>query len=144
VFTIRRIHSPAIGCVLACALLVSAISGTAAAQSSDVHHYWPGSWVQDGPGTQSAARAQERYYASYGEPQPIDAGTAAARAQERYYSSYREPEPLTLPQPPSPSDDTPWLPIALSIAVGLALVTASATHLRRLRIRRRHAARVTT
>jgi hypothetical protein len=94
--------------------------------------------------TQSAARAQERYYSSYGEPQPIDGATAAARAQERYYSSYGEREPLTLPQSPSPSDDTPWLPIALSIAIALVIVTASATHLRRLRIRRRRAARAAT
>jgi hypothetical protein len=42
--------------------------------------------------TQSAARAQERYYSSYGEP--TDTDTAAARAQERYYSSYREPQPF--------------------------------------------------
>ena len=127
-FTARRIRSLAIGC----ALLVSALSGAAAAQASEV--------------TQSAARAQERYYSSYGEPQPIDIGTATAtaRAQERYYSSYGEPEPLTPPQSPSPSDDTPWLPITLSIAITLVIVTASATHLRRLRIRRRRAARVTT
>ena len=70
------------------------------------------------------------------------AGTAAARAQERYYSSYGDPETLTRPQSPSPSDDTPWLPLALSIAITLVIATASATHLRRLRIRRRRAARV--
>jgi hypothetical protein len=125
----RRIYSPAIGCALAITLLVSAMSGSAIAQSNDP--------------TQSAARTQERYYGSYGEPQPIDAGTAAASAKERYYSSYGEPETLTLPQPPSPSDETPWLPIALSIAITLVVVTASATHLRRLG-RRRRAARVTT
>jgi hypothetical protein len=47
--------------------------------------------------------------------------TAADRAlaQERYYMSYGEPEPLTLPQSPVPSDDTPWLPIALSITAVL-------------------------
>ena len=68
---------------------------------------------------------------------------AAALAQERYYSSYGEPEPLTGARSPQPSDDTPWLPIALSVTVGLAIVAASATLARRLRIRRR-AARVTT
>jgi hypothetical protein len=47
VFTARRSPSAAIGCALACALLVSAISGAAAAQASEV--------------TQSAARAQEHY-----------------------------------------------------------------------------------
>jgi hypothetical protein len=121
-----RIQSLAIGCALACALLVSAIGGVAAARASD------------------AARAQERYYSSYGEPRPIDVGTAAAGAQERYYSSYGKPEPLTPPQSPSPSDDMPWLPIALSIAITLVVATAGATHLRRLRVRRRRAARVTT
>jgi hypothetical protein len=130
VFIARRIHILAIGCVLAYALLGPAISGAAAPQASEV--------------TQSVARAQERYYSSYGEPQPIAPGTAVARAQERYYSSYDEPAPLTPPKSPSPSDDTPWLPIALSIAIALAIVTSSATHLRRLRIRRRRAARVTT
>ena len=92
--------------------------------------------------TQSAARAQERYYSSYGEPRPIDAGTAAARPQERYYSSFGEPEPLT--QSPSPSDYPPLLAIALSIAITLVIVTACATHLRRLRVRRRRAAGVAT
>jgi hypothetical protein len=87
--------------------------------------------------------AQERYYSSYGEPELIDAGTAAEEARERYYSSYGEPESLTVAQSQEPSDDSPWLPIALSIAVALAIVAASATLARRLRIPRR-AARVTT
>ncbi len=50
---------------------------------------------------------------------------AAALAQERYYSSYGEPEPLTVAQSPAPSDDTPWLPIALSVAAALAIVAAA-------------------
>ena len=129
-FTARPIHRSAGGCALACALLVSAISSPAPAQASDV--------------AQSAARAQERYYSSHGEPQPIDLGTAAAKAQERYYSSYEQSEPLTQPQSPSPSDDTPWLPIALSTAITLVIVAAITTHLHRLTIRRRRAARVTT
>jgi hypothetical protein len=128
-FTTRRIDRPAILCALVCALLLPATS-LAAAQSSEDR--------------QAAALAQERYYSSYGEPQPIDAATAAARAQERYYSSYGEPEPLTLPQSPAPSDDTPWLPIALSIVAAAAIVAASTAQLRRLLIRRRHTARVTT
>ena len=127
--TARSIQRPAILCALACALLVSAMSGTAAAQ--------PRAHAQA-----SAALAQERYYSSYGEPSTTDAGTSAL-AQERYYSSYGEPEPLTLPRPSAPSDETPWLPIALSIALALAVVAASATQLRRLRVRRR-AARATT
>ena len=53
----------------------------------------------------------------------------AALAQERYYSSYGAPEPLAPPRSPVASDDTPWLPIALSIAVTLAIVAAGAAHL---------------
>src|SRR5918999_2177826 len=87
--------------------------------------------------TQSArALAQERYYSSIGGRETIDAGASAAPEQERYYSSYGEPEPLSLPHPRVPSDDTPWLAIALSIATALAVVAASATQLHRLRARR--------
>jgi hypothetical protein len=72
--------------------------------------------------------AQERYYASY---QPPDVS-----AQEQYYSSYGEPEPL----PSNSSNDTPWMPIVLSIAGTLAVGAVSATQLRRVRVRRRRAA----
>jgi hypothetical protein len=75
----------------------------------------------------------------YGEPEPIDDGSAAATAHERYYSSHGKPEP----QPPSLSNNMRWLPAAL-IASTLVIATAGATHFRRVRIRRRRAARVTT
>jgi hypothetical protein len=101
--TARRIHHPAIACALACALLVAALGGTAAARSS------------------------------------TDAAIAAPLAQERYYSSYGEPEPLTVPQSPAPSDDTPWGSIAIALAIMLALAEASTTGLRT----RRRAGRVT-
>jgi hypothetical protein len=68
----------------------------------------------------------------------------AALAQERYYSSYGAPEPLAPPRSPVASDDTPWLPIAPSIAATLAIVAAGAAHLRRLRNRRGCADRATT
>jgi hypothetical protein len=132
VYTARRINRPAIVCALACALLASATSGTAAARPNQHTHA-------------SAALAQERYYSSYGTPQPSAAARErAALAQERYYSSYRNPAPFTAPQAPATSDDTPWLLIGLSIAAALAIAAASATQLRRLRIRRRRAARVRT
>jgi hypothetical protein len=125
-----RTHRRTIICAIVCALLVPALTGVAPASANKR--------------TQAAAAlAQERYYSSYGEPETIDARTAAAEAQERYYSSYGEPEPLTVAQSPEPSDDTSWLPIALSVAVALTIVAASTTLARRLRIRRR-AARVTT
>jgi hypothetical protein len=81
--------------------------------------------------------AQERYYSSYGTPD-----SSAAVAHERYLSSYGEPEPLTMPQSPVPSDGPPWLSIALSIA-GALVIVASATRVRRLRVRRRRAVRST-
>lgn len=124
--TARSINRTAVLLTFTCALAVFAVSGAGTARAD-----------QDAP--TAAARAQERYYSSYGKPQTIDARTAATRAQERYYSSYGEPEPLTLAQPATPSDNTPWLPIALSIAVASAIVAASAAQLRRLRGRRRAA-----
>ena len=91
------------------------------------------------------ALAQERYYTSYGKSTATDDNVTPAAdralAQERYYTSYGEPEPLTRPQSPVPSDDTPWLPIALSITAGLLIVATSATQLRRLRLRRHRATR---
>jgi hypothetical protein len=125
-----RTHRRTVICAIVCALLASAFTGVAPASANKQVRA-------------ARALAQERYYSSYGEPETIGAGTSAAQAQERYYSSYGEPEPLTVAQSPEPSDDTPWLPIALSVAMALAIVAASATAARRLRIRRR-ATRVTT
>jgi len=119
-------HRRTIICAIVCALLASALTGVA----------------QAGANERTQALAQERYYSSYDDAGTIDAGTSAAEAQERYYSSYGEPEPVTVAQAPEPSDETPWLPIALSAALALAIVAASATLTRRLRIRRR-AARIT-
>lgn len=61
----------------------------------------------------------------------------AARAQERYYTSYGEPAPIAAPLAPAPADDTPWLTIALAAAVALAAASIAAIHRRRLRLRRR-------
>ena len=115
-----------ITCAIVCAVLASALAIVAPAGANER--------------TQAAALAQERYY--MGKPEKVDAGTLAAEAQERYYSSYGEPEPLRVAQSPEPSDDTSWLPIALLLAAALAVVAASATLARRLRVRR--ATRVTT
>jgi hypothetical protein len=119
----------------ALALALAALGApTAAAQQQDLRS----------PDTRDPARAaadphaHERYYSYYGTPD-----TSAALAQERYLSSYGEPESLTPPESPVPSDDTPWLSIALSITGALVIVAASATQLRRLRIRRRRAVRTT-
>jgi hypothetical protein len=120
--TALRTHRAAIVCALACALLASAITDPAAVSAN-------------ADSQTASALAQERYYSSYGTPQP----SASALAQERYYSSYGQPEPLTLTQSPAASHDTPWLPIALSLAIALTLAVASATQLRRLRTRHRAA-----
>ena len=124
-----HIHRRTVICAIVCALLASALTSVAPASASERTRM-------------AGALAQQRYYASYGKPEMIDA-TSAAEAQGRYYASYGEPEPLTVAQSPEPSDDTPWLPIALSVAVALAIIAASATAARRLRIRR-GATRVTT
>jgi hypothetical protein len=121
-----RTHPRTIICAIVCALLASAVTGAVPASAN-------------GRTQQDVALAQERYYTSFGDPATIDVSTAAAEAQERYYSSYGEPAPLTVAQSPEPSNDTPWLPIALSVAGALAIVASSAMLARRLRIRRRGA-----
>jgi hypothetical protein len=103
---------------LVCAAFMTTIAGVAVAAS-------------DPP----KPHPQERYLASYG-----DGGTAAALAREAYLESYGETQPLSSPQAPAAPDDSPWLPIALSITGALVIVAASASQLRRLRIRRRRAA----
>ena len=90
------------------------------------------------PAAAGEALAQERYYPSYG-----TRASSAALAEEQYLSSHGQSAPQTRPQSPVPSDDTPWLPIALSIAAALVILAATATRFRRLRLRRRHAVRVT-
>ena len=119
------------------AIAIAALAApTALAQAADIHS------------AADRALAQERYYMSYGKSTATDDNATpaadSALAQERYYMSYGEPEPLTRPQSPVPSDDTPWLPIALSITAALVIVATSATQLRRLRLRRRRATRSTT
>jgi hypothetical protein len=108
-------------CALLCAALMTTAAGVALAASD--------------PPTGPNPYAQERYYSSYG-----TADTSAPLAQEQYLGSYGEPRSLSPPQSPTPSDDTPWLPIALSITGALVIVAASATQLRRVRLRHRRAA----
>jgi hypothetical protein len=64
------------------------------------------------------------------------ADVTAARAQGRYYSSYGEPEPITAPAAPAPADGTPWLTIALAAIVALVAASIAAILRRRLRLRR--------
>jgi hypothetical protein len=81
----------------------------------------------------AAPTAEERYYRSFEE--------SPAQAQAAYYSSYGNPDPLSAPQSPAPSDDTPWLAIAASIAGAILIAGAGATQVHRVRIRRRRMAR---
>jgi hypothetical protein len=101
---------PALSCVIACAMLASAIAVPAAtARPID----------------------QERYLSSYGPPAALDDGTSAAEVQEQYYSSYGAPAPRD-----GASDGIAWLPIVLPAAAFAltAVVVGSA------RLRRRHRA----
>jgi hypothetical protein len=162
VFAARRIHCPAIACALARALLASAMSGTAAARPNQrtqvsaalakeryySSHRAPQTIDASTPAAQrqdlrspdahdAAALASRGVEAPAPDTATTDADRIAALSCERMAAAYGEPAPLTAPQPPAPSDDTPWLAIALSIAVALTIAAASATQLRRLRIRRR-------
>jgi hypothetical protein len=114
--TASRIDRALMACAVACALFGFGIAGPVAISAGDAPHT-------------AAALSQERYYSSYSTPQP----SAAALAHERYYSSYGQPEPPIHTQ----SHETPWLPIAHSLAIALALAVASATQVRRIRTRRR-------
>jgi hypothetical protein len=75
------------------------------------------------------ALAQERAYMSAG------GADAAARAQEAYYSSYGDPEPITRATPGEPGGgDVPWAVIVLGAGGAVAL---AGTSLRVVRTRRR-------
>jgi hypothetical protein len=113
----HRLGRSAALCGLVCAALVTVTAGVALAAPDE-----------------RQLHAQERSYSTYG-----TADTSRALAQEQYLGSYGEPQTLTPPASPSPSGDTPWLPIVLSIGGALVIVAASATQLRRLRVRRRRA-----
>jgi hypothetical protein len=108
---------PALACVLACAMLASAIAVPAAtARPTD----------------------QERYLSSYGAPPALDDGTSAAETQEQYYSSYGAPAPQD-----GASDGISWLPIVLpAVAVALTAVVVGTARLRRRHRAARPRARV--
>jgi hypothetical protein len=149
VLTTRRSTRPIIVTALACGLVAIMMSGPAAARPIDVRVEAPTSSLA---GTTSSTPRQDLRNADNRAPvgaqdlRSPDALDAARQneiqlALERYYSSYGEPEPLPVAEAPAPADDdAPWLPIALIAASTLTIVAASATHLRRLRIRRRRTA----
>jgi hypothetical protein len=121
--TVLRLQRSVTLTALVCAVLMT-LAGVAFAAS--------------GSPTVSSLKARELSYSSYG-----TADTSRAFAHEQYLGTYGEPQPQSPAQSPTASDDTPWLPITLSISGALVIAAASATQLRRLRLRRRHAARST-
>jgi hypothetical protein len=121
---------------LACALLAATtVDVAAAAQTND-------------DALLRAVRAQQCYYESCPEEKstgtrPYSSPITAAQAQERYYSTYGEPEPITAAIAPAPGNGTPWLTIALAATIAPAAASIAAILRRRLRLRRR-LARATT
>jgi hypothetical protein len=107
---------PVVACVMACALLASAVAA---------------------PAVIAAPTDQERYLQSYGAPQVTDDGVAAAEATESYYSSYGPPQDTA-------SGGADWLQTALlSVALALAAIAVIvALRRRRFHTGRRRAARI--
>ena len=125
-FSPSRLRTFAIVGALASTLLASS---TAAAQPNDGAHCR----VQLGAGLPfvPCPHDYEPRHASALSPSAESSRLKAARARERYYSSYGEPEPIIAPVAPASPDDTPWLAIALAAA------SIAGIHRRRLRLRRR-------
>jgi hypothetical protein len=79
---------------------------------------------------------------AFARPAPEDAGQQSpAQAQEAYYSSYGEPQPLSSPAPAPPFDDTQLLVIGLACIAALGIAGATASQVHRIRVRRRRATR---
>jgi len=134
-FNATRLRRSATLGALACALLAATTGEVAAAQPND-------------DALLRAVRAQQCYYESCPEEKstrtrPDSPPITAAQAQERYYSTYGEPDPIAAPLATAPANDTPWLTIALAATLALAAASIAAMHRRRLRLRRR-VARATT
>jgi hypothetical protein len=134
VFTAHHIRRPTVVTALALALLATTMAGPAAARPND-----------ELPTSSLAGTTDSTPRQDLRSPDAIDAArqNEIELAIERYYQSYGEPEPLPVAQAPAPvpaDDDAPWLPIGVVAVVTLAVVAASATHVRRLRIRRQRVA----
>jgi hypothetical protein len=133
-FNASRLRRSATLGALACTLL-SASTGPAAAQPNDDANCR----VQLGAGLPFVPcdHAPGSKHKPTLTPSDDSRGLTAAQAQERYYSTYGQPEPISAPFAPAPSDGTPWLTIALAAAVALATTSIAAIHRRRLWLRRR-------
>ena len=134
-FNATRLRRSATLGALACVLLAAATGEVAAAQSND-------------DALPRAVRAQQCYYESCPEEKstrtrPDSPPITAAQAQERYYSTYGGPEPIAAQVAPTPDNSTPRLTIAIAAIVALAAASIAVISRRRLRLRRR-VARATT
>ena len=119
-----RLRRSAILGALACALLAPSTSAAAAAVAPCRVQLGAGlPSVPCDPGIVSQHKA--------------GVGAAQAQAQERYYASYGEPESIIAPVAPAPADGTPWLTLAVAFAFALAAASLFVMHRRRLRLRRR-------
>ena len=106
----RCLRRPAPLCAIACALLAPAASAAVDPLSHDRY------FIAEG----HTARAPEPY--------------------EQYLASYGQPQPLSAHKRTSPSNDSDWPAIALSVAGAVAIAGASSAQFRRVRVRRRRAA----
>jgi hypothetical protein len=79
---------------------------------------------------------------AFARPAPEDTapGGASVAAQEAYYQSYGEPQPVSTPAEAATFDDTQWLVIGLSLVGVLLIAGACATQVHRIRVRRHHPA----
>jgi hypothetical protein len=99
----------------------SSLAGTTASPRQDLRS----------PDAQDAARAQTQ------------SDVTAAIAQERYYSSYGDPEPVTAPASVTAADTSDGiapLPFVLGLVSALIVGVAAGTGMHQLVVRRRHAA----
>ena len=129
-FTFSRLRRSATLGALACTLFAASTGAVAAAATQAGNDAQ--CRVQLGDGLPSVP--------CYHDPAPH----SAAQAQEHYYPTYGEPDPITASVAPAPADGgMPWLTIALAAGLVLAAGSIVAIHRRRLQLRR-GMARVTT
>jgi hypothetical protein len=108
VFTARHHRRPAVLCALACTVVMAAAGGTAFARPA---------------------------------PEDVSPANSSAQAQEAYYQSYGEPQPVSSPAATPPFDDTEWLVIGLACIAAIGIAGATASQVHRIRVRRRRTTR---
>jgi hypothetical protein len=141
----NRTHRRTIIGAIVCALLASALTGVAHASANQRTH---------------AALAQERYYSSYGDPEPLDVTAAQYAASKQpepapasgdsepldvtaaQYAASKQPEPASAPASvrfADTGDGIDPLPFVLGLVGALIVGVAAGTGMHQLVVRRRHA-----